>query len=202
MTHLSQLSVGKSAAAGQKLSDTYAWHRELWRLFPVQNDLPSDFHFLFRVDDFRTGFRVLVLSPLEPMAPAWARTASKSIAESFLEHTRYRFQIKANPTMRRSSDRRRLAIYGEERLHKWIKRKAEQNGFDLEEDAMEVGGPQDEVFLRKGKHGKHVHGKHVAVDFRGVLDVRDRELFKQAFHKGIGSAKSFGYGLLMLQPIG
>lgn len=194
VTYLTQLSVDKSAAAGQRLQDAYAWHKKLWKLFPGQDGAQCEF--LFRVDDSLTAFRVLLLSPSEPTAPGWARMATKPVAESFLYYDRYRFQIKANPTMRRSSDRRRLGIYGEDRLREWIHRKAEQHGFELEEDALDVRGPKDEVFFRKDKRGKHV-----AVDFRGILDVRDRILFMQAFHKGIGSAKSFGYGLLMLQPI-
>jgi CRISPR system Cascade subunit CasE len=44
-------------------------------------------------------------------------------------------------------------------------------------------------------------GKHVAVDFRGVLRVQDREKFKRTFAAGIGSAKGFGFGLLMLEPV-
>ena len=195
MSYLSQLSVGKSDAAGHRLHDAYAWHQKLWELFPGQDGAPRGF--LFRIDNARTAFRVLLLSPLEPTMPDWAHMATKQVAETFLDHSRYRFQLKANPTMRRKSDRRRLGIYGEDRLHEWIQRKAEQNGFNVEPDVLDVGGPQDEVFARSG-----VRGKHVAVDFRGVLCVRGRELFKQAFRKGIGSAKSFGFGLLMLQPIG
>jgi CRISPR system Cascade subunit CasE len=121
---------------------------------------------------------------------------TKQVAETFLCHSRYRFQLKANPTMRRSCDRRRLGIYNEDQLYEWIQRKASQNGFEAEVDALVVGGPQNVVFVRNGKRGKHV-----AVDFQGILCVKERETFKDAFEKGIGSAKSFGFGLLMLQPM-
>ncbi|RMF67773.1 MAG: type I-E CRISPR-associated protein Cas6/Cse3/CasE [Calditrichaeota bacterium] len=47
----------------------------------------------------------------------------------------------------------------------------------------------------------HRRGTHVAVDFRGHLRVTDREAFRNAFTKGIGPAKAFGFGLLMLQPV-
>jgi CRISPR system Cascade subunit CasE len=53
-----------------------------------------------------------------------------------------------------------------------------------------------ETFVKKNKKGKHI-----TVDFGGVLEVKKRERFKQAFLEGIGTAKAFGYGLLVLQPI-
>jgi CRISPR-associated protein Cas6/Cse3/CasE subtype I-E len=59
-----------------------------------------------------------------------------------------------------------------------------------------IGAPIDEHFTRNGKRGKHV-----SVDFQGILNVTNQDRFKKAFCKGIGSAKAFGFGLLMLQPI-
>lgn len=191
---LSQLTIGRSDAARRKLRDTYAWHQKLWELFPGRDGAPREF--LFRVDDIRTGFRALILSAAEPRVPEWAVVQTKAVAPSFLNHARYRFQLRANPTMRRSSDGRRLGIYAEDRLRDWILRKADHGGFEVEAENLVIGGPQDVIFLRNGKRGKHV-----GVDFRGMLSVKERDLFKEAFEKGIGSAKSFGFGLLMLQPV-
>ncbi|MCK5806428.1 MAG: type I-E CRISPR-associated protein Cas6/Cse3/CasE, partial [Lentisphaeria bacterium] len=119
------------------------------------------------------------------------------VADSFLTHDAYRFQLRANPTMRRNADRRRLGIYGEDRLREWMKRKADQHGFEILADSLVVGAPIDETFVRDRKRGKHV-----AVDFGGMLEVRDRAAFIHAFEAGIGSAKAFGFGLLMLRAVG
>ena len=64
------------------------------------------------------------------------------------------------------------------------------------DDLLDIGAPMDETFVKDGRRVKHV-----AVEFAGVLRVVDRERFAAAFYSGIGSAKGFGYGLLMLQPI-
>ena len=40
-----------------------------------------------------------------------------------------------------------------------------------------------------------------AVDFGGLLRVRDQNAFKDAFANGIGSAKAFGFGLLVIVPV-
>ena len=194
MKYLSQLGIGKSQAAHEKLQDSYAWHQKLWELFPGHDG--ESRNFLFRVDDARAYFSAFVLSSEEPKVPDWGNIETKSVADTFLDHSRYRFQLKANPTMRRSSDKRRLGIYSEDKLRSWICRKADQNGFEVETDALAVGGPQDVVFVKDGKRGKHV-----GVDFQGICCVTDRTAFRNAFEKGIGPAKSFGFGLLMLQPI-
>ncbi|NLG15041.1 MAG: type I-E CRISPR-associated protein Cas6/Cse3/CasE, partial [Lentisphaerae bacterium] len=40
-----------------------------------------------------------------------------------------------------------------------------------------------------------------SVDASGILEVVERDSFTKGFSQGIGSAKGFGFGLLMLQPI-
>jgi len=191
---LTRITLGKSQAADLCLSDAYAWHQALWKTFPGRDGDRRDF--LFRIDDAGTSFRLMMLSVSEPTVPVWGHWESKAVASSFLDHAAYRFQLKANPTMRRSRDGRRLGIYAEDRLHEWMRRKAKQHGFDVVENVLWIGAPQDEIFTRNNSRGKHA-----TVDFRGVLRVRDRLAFREAFRKGIGSAKAFGCGLLMLQPV-
>ncbi len=192
--HLTQIQIHKQAAARKQLSDSYAWHLALWEAFPGRPD--DDRDFLFRIDDRHPEFRVLLLSSHEPTCQPWGRWESKPVRDGFLSCQHYAFQLKANPTMRRCEDRRRLGIYAEDRLTEWMQRKAEHNGFAVNKESLVVGAPIDEVFIRDGRRGKHV-----SVDFKGYLTVTNREAFRTAFERGIGSAKAFGFGLLMLQPI-
>ena len=194
MNHLSQAIVPFALAADAKLTDGYAWHQAIWQAFPGRADDARDF--LFRVDRRKEGFRVLLLSAYAPEATDVLAWQTKAVGPSFLTHDFYRFQLKANPTMRRSADKRRLAIYDETRLRDWIKRKASTGGFALVDDLLDIGAPVDESFVKDGRRGKHV-----AVDFAGVLRVTDRSRFTTSFNTGIGSAKGFGFGLLMLQPL-
>jgi len=194
MNWLAQVLLSKREAAALRLRDAYAWHQAIWQAFPGRDGEKRDF--LFRLDDRGSDFRVLVLSSTPPKPPGSGQWQVKTIPSSFLEHEAYRFQLKANPTMRRCADRRRIAIYAEDRLRSWMARKAETAGCRLQHETLVVGPPIDEKFRRNGKEGKHV-----SVDFQGVLRVMDRNRFKDGFQKGIGSAKAFGFGLLMLQPI-
>lgn len=192
---LTQIVVDKTQAATHRLSDAYAWHNALWKCFPEKENEKR--HFLFRLDELPRDMKVLMLSPDKPEILNWGNWQTKSIPPSFLSHPVYRFQIKANPTMRRLKDRRRIGIYNEERLCEWLVRKGSQNGFSVAQDSLQINGPMDETFTRKGKIGKHTWA-----DFKGILNVTDNDAFSRGFYNGIGSAKSFGYGMLMLEPAG
>jgi CRISPR system Cascade subunit CasE len=194
MSYLSQATLSVPAALKARLTDGYAWHRSIWESFPGRPAAQRDF--LFRADRHDDAFRILLLSHAAPTATAILAWQTKEVPPSFLGHAVYRFQLKANPTMRRAADKRRLAIFDESRLREWMERKALAAGFEIESDSLAVGAPIAESFVKNGRIGKHV-----AVDYQGALRVNDRDAFTRAFHKGIGSAKGFGYGLLMLQPV-
>lgn len=193
MNWLSLVSVDKREC---RVFDSYGWHKQIWLAFPGQDNKRPGL-FLFRVDDLRQEWRVYVLSAVEPKPPEWGIWQKpKEVAETFLKHDRYRFQLKANPTMRRKEDGRRLGLFKEDLLRAWMKRKGEVHGFAADESTLMVGAPMEERFRHDG-----VVGKHIAVDFQGVLKVTNREAFKKAFENGIGSAKAFGFGLLMLRSV-
>lgn len=194
MKYLSRITVDRRTAAQRRFMDSYAWHRALWKAFPEAAERP----FLFRVEEKPSGFLLYLLSQMEPEKPEWGRWEPKQIAPSFLGHATYRFQLRANPTVKRKREGRkngtRTAIYDPQELEGWFSRKAEAGGFGVEQ--LQASPPINQPFRKNGKRGNHKR-----VDFEGVLSVTDREQFKQTFNNGIGSAKAFGFGLLVLQPI-
>jgi CRISPR system Cascade subunit CasE len=198
---LSQVVVEKREALRVGLRDSYGWHRALWSVFPDREGEARDF--LFRLSDLRDRFGLLLLSRERPLLPEWGAWQTKQVAETFLSHDRYLFQLRANPTVKRvvrdkegerKKNGRRTAIYDAQELQEWLGRKADQAGFNLLEHT--AGPPLSTFFVKDGRRGKHT-----SVDFKGLLEVADRERFQRAFHEGIGSAKAFGFGLLMLQPV-
>ncbi len=201
MSYLSQVRVGKGEAARLRLGDPYAWHQRLWRAFPGKDGKPRNF--LFRVDDKHEFFRVLLLSPEPPVVPNWGSWEVKKVADGFLSHDRYLFQVRANPTIKRvvrdtagerKKNGRRTGIYDFDGLHSWIGRKAQHAGIEILD--CSPGPPIHSYFVKDSRRGKHI-----AVDFQGLLRVKDRAAFEKAFRAGIGPAKAFGFGLLMLQPV-
>lgn len=82
----------------------------------------------------------------------------------------------------------------EERLE-WLTRKAEAGGFKLLE-TWEAGNHTTYGTNKSNKKGKMYH---VGVHFLGTLIVTDCEKFILAMQHGIGPAKAYGYGLLMVK---
>ncbi|MBO4311985.1 MAG: type I-E CRISPR-associated protein Cas6/Cse3/CasE [Desulfovibrionaceae bacterium] len=207
MTWLARVLLSKDDLASCRLLDNYAWHKAVWQCFPDMSDADRDF--LLRLDWQDSGCRAYILSGPKPLRPGWCPPsgwAAKEIAPGFLQHARYRFDLLANPTRKlvvrdasgqRRKNGRRVPLVHEDDQRRWLEAKAQQHGFSLVHDApLAVDPAGRHPFRRQG-----VNGLHVGVRFRGVLNVTDRELFASAFRKGVGSAKGFGFGMLLLQPI-
>jgi CRISPR system Cascade subunit CasE len=204
MTYLTQAIVEARSAQRHRLNDSYAWHKAVWDAFPEQRDRKRDY--LTRLDRIRDEFRLLMISPDPPVRPSWSDDwQTKEIAPSYFDATRYRFELCANPTRKIASvlpggsiskNGRRVPLTGREDLVAWMERKAEQSGFAVDTAMLQTVPKGREYFSKQGQLGLHN-----AIEFMGTLAVFDRDQFYEAFRRGIGSAKAFGFGLLMPVPI-
>ncbi len=196
MSVLTRIQVDHKSAAQCRLSDSYAWHQALWKAFPNLGNR----NFLFRVEPQEAGFLIYLLSENQPEKQTWGRWESKAIGDAFLSHSHYRFQLCANPTVKRRVEGRkngtRTAICDPKELKEWLMRKAGQGGFSVDAETLRISPAIKQPFRKNGKHGNHSR-----VEFQGVLRVTDSKPFQETFKNGIGSAKAFGFGLLVLQPI-
>lgn len=207
MNWLARLRVPYDVVAIKGLYDGYKWHQALWDAFPgmAKEKRKS----LTRIEKKEWEYLVYILSEYEPIRPEWCPEDSwslKEIASSFLNHEFYRFDLIANPTKSikkigedglPTKNGKRLALLKPEEQRNWIVRKGEEGGFMiLNKPFLEIGKAQRMIFRQKG-----LEGCHYSVGFRGVLKVTDRGKFYKTFQKGIGTAKAFGFGMLMLKPI-
>lgn len=228
MSWLARFDVEKRVALLQGIKDSYDWHKKLWNCFPGEPDRKRDF--LTRIDERDGYYRVWLLSGDKLARPEWCPPADfglKEIAPSFLGHRRYVFDVKANPvktvvqrgpngeTFFRPNGKRkhgkRVPIVKYEELLEWIRRKGEvrcrdtQTGLDIPGGFVVVEDknrpleitPMIENHFRKREHT----GYHGGVQFRGILEVTNKEYFTETYYAGIGSAKAFGFGLMLLAPV-
>ncbi len=227
MSWLARFDVEAETAYAEGIMDSYAWHKRLWeRCFPDKPDAKRDF--LTRIDQLENAFRLWMLSRTKPERPAWCSPhgfALKEIAASFLTHRYYAFDLRANPvktivqrgpngeTLLRPNGKRkhgkRVPLVRPEELRTWLIHKGQvrcrdkdtgvdvPGGFCIVEDKpLEISPMIESHFHKKGQSGYHG-----GVQFRGILEVTDQERFVDSYHSGIGSAKGFGFGLLLLAPI-
>lgn len=208
MSWLAKITVEAELAASLHLglTDSYAWHQLAWQVFPGLDRQSRPF--LSRIDAGLEGYTLLLLSQVhEPQRPDWCPQGCwelKTIAPTFLKRSHYRFDLRANPTRKlikldangeRLKNGRRQPLTGLGEQSEWLQRKAGQSGFKIIE-APDIGFCQDQVFRKRNGHGVHT-----GVRFRGLLEVTQQENFEKAFYQGLGSAKGFGFGMLLLQPI-
>ncbi len=227
MIWLVRMEVDEKTARTEKIWDNYAWHKKLWEgCFPGEPDKKRDF--LTRIDQLEGAFRLWILANRKPACPQWCADGDfglKKIAPSFLSHRYYAFDLRANAvktvvqrgengeTLYRANGKRksgkRVPLVKHDELRAWLMRKGEAKcrdqgtgqdipgGFRIvAEKPLEISPMTANHFRRKGKPGYHG-----GVQFRGTLEVTDQEYFSKTYQAGIGSAKSFGFGLLLLAPL-
>ena len=207
MSWLACMTINADAALASDFVDNYDWHQRLWCCFPGEPDRRRDF--LTRIDALEGAFRLWVLSPTRPACPDWCPPegfAVREIAPSFLSHRYYAFDLRANPVKcliqrdergERQRHGKRVPLVQPAELRAWIDRKGQAGGFQIVAAKPLEIGPVVKSHFRKKEHA----ACHGGVQFRGVLEVTDRKKFTETYYAGVGSAKGFGFGLLLLAPV-
>ncbi|MBE6514009.1 MAG: type I-E CRISPR-associated protein Cas6/Cse3/CasE [Thermoplasmata archaeon] len=192
-------------------TDSYNVHKEMWDLFPGMPDSDRDFIYAI-LDDGRTAYMV---SSREPVENNYWRIESKIYDPVVKNGDVYKFRLLANPTVAKSSDgkhkrhdvvmdmKRRYRAEGRELsmndvVHKsvseWMIHKGELNGFDFDESTL-----MTHSYTRCESKKGDVKITFSTVVIEGTLMVTDAGLFKDCLYKGIGTAKGFGCGLLLIK---
>ena len=227
MRYLSRVELRTGLALGQLASaipqNAYADHQVIWRLMSHADDEPRGF--LFRREQIGHWPVFYVLSEREPMDsdPAW-QVASKRFDPQLTVGSRLGFVLRANPVSTRKAssdpaDRRRYrddVVMQEKRREVervldpnkrasqaqlvqragpgWLANRVERNGFALE--ALHVDGYRQH---RLSKRGQDHAIRFSTLDYQGVLRVVDVDRFLTTLANGIGPAKAFGCGLLLVR---
>jgi len=216
--NLVKLTVCYEQLAKENIYDNYAWHKKAWTMFEHHTEL-KERNIKREKDKGPTPFlscyiqksnhaELLILSQYSPLKPDWCGSEQWQmiqINENYLSQNNYFFDLYANPTKTVkkpdgnggfTKNGRRLTLMGTPSQREWLIRKGNNHGFQLAEAIpLRIEEPVNHRFNRKGKKGLHI-----GVRFQGALQVTDRAAFKKAFRGGIGTAKGFGFGLLMIKP--
>ncbi len=199
----------------------YTLHQEVWRLFSDSPERKRDF--IYRLD--KDGLCPVIYSVSkrkpEEQAGAW-QVATKEYAPKLIAGTELAFLLRANPVVTRKNanggqqrhdvvmDRKKAlqeqgvtkqdmpctAILAHEAGQGWLVRRTEQHGFAVQQSNILVERYRQERLAKKQNKGKI---QFSLLDFSGRLTVTDPELFTHALFNGIGPAKGFGCGLLLVR---
>lgn len=197
----------------EAVRNPYEIHRRLWHLFPGEeretrasgDEVRQGF--LFRIEEQSAGrpARLLVQSRLAPVRVDGVQLlGSREIQPAPNAGQRLAFVLTANPVKTitdaqreakpdKQSEKCRVPLIKETEQRDWLVRKLAGAATLENVDIL----PHAPLYFRKGKHG----GKLVMCTFEGVLRVDAPEQLTNLLENGIGPAKSFGCGLLLVRRI-
>lgn len=205
---------GVEEIASRMAAGAYGIHKEVWSMFPDNPDGERDYVYSLQDD----GRRIYCVSERMPVCDngRWI-VETKPYDPIIAEGDIFRFHTCVNPTVANSRTgkhqrhdvvmdmKRRVRESGEDpdmrdiiqtSVTDWFSRKGTINGFEPILDAE----LQISSYLRHESYKAGVQKiTFSTVDIDGYLRVTDAELFKKALFKGIGSAKGFGCGLIMIK---
>lgn len=223
--YLSRLALDSSRRDAQRdLADCQLLHRRILSAFPAAPSIQharEHYGMLYRVEQGRDAMIVLVQSR---EMPDWSRLPAGYLAQPVavkrIDHyyellqpgMELRFRLRANPT-RRISDRdttqgerwrgKRVELRREEDQLAWLRRKGGEEGFTLvavrtrpDVDDTRIA-PQSTIHGTRRDTGRLTFGSTL---FEGRLMIADIARFRQALAVGLGSGKSYGFGLLSVAP--
>ncbi len=200
--------------------DLYAIHTVLWRLFPDDPDAKRDFLFRKAINNSWPFF--YMVSQRQPQAPNKTIKIETKVYQPRLDLGHHlSFNLRVNPVItKKNSTGKRIrhdvvmnnkcnCAYPfsiEDRISSgqlehtagitWLSARAEQMGCEFDTEALRVYGYQQHRF--KSRKQKELI-KFSSLDFSGRLIVTEPDKFRHALFNGIGPAKAFGCGLMLVR---
>jgi CRISPR system Cascade subunit CasE len=199
--------------------NAYDDHQYLWKLFAKDVEKRD---FIYRRED-QNGFPcffVVSQRPPEDREGVWEIDGPKKYEPRLVVGQKLAFSLRVNPVKAKKttedakrSKRHDVVMEAKKTTPKdqwdsipaliektgltWLSTRAEKHGFSPVDKAVRVDGYRQHR-LFKGGHGVI---RFSTLDFNGLLTVTDTSQFMQALFNGIGPAKGFGCGLMLIRKI-
>ena len=205
-------------AAHAVTRDGYRLHQALWQIFQMPTATPRDF--LYRRLEAAHWPSFYVISARQPVDTqgVWS-IQSKPYAPQLAAGQRLAFALCANPVVTKPGPRGKpvrhdvvmnakqqrqvqdeapmaMGTLIEQVGRTWLEARAESHGFRLEQ--VRVDGYRQHQF-RKARREQRI--RLSTLDFNGLLTVLDAEQLRHTLFTGVGPAKGFGCGLLLVRRV-
>ncbi|MFM9435412.1 CRISPR system Cascade subunit CasE [Janthinobacterium sp. CG_23.3] len=203
----------------------YSEHQWMWRFFPSDEGQCRDF--IFRRDDLGDTPRYYVVSKRPPVefSSAWA-VRTRPYAPALVAGQRLAFQLCANPVVSKKNSAGKVQrhdvvmqlkkqLLAEKGLGKWLEWKREDDRpaqYEMVQKTCldwlraraathgyEVVNASVEAYLQHKTVAGEREIRFSTVDYSGELVVTDPERFQQMLMSGLGHAKAFGCGLMLVR---
>ncbi|MBU4612120.1 type I-E CRISPR-associated protein Cas6/Cse3/CasE [Achromobacter sp. GG226] len=194
----------------------YRDHALVWQLFPGDGE-PRDFVFRAQTQD-DGGLVYYVVSRRLPQAdPGLFSVQTKPYSPALDEGEVVRFDLRANPTVSRRVEggpsrrhdvlmdaKRAVAGGGDARsaevnaaAMRWLVDRSAAWGLNVDAGTVQQSAYQQHRLRRKGEDITYS-----SLDYQGLARVADSKALQDALCHGVGHAKGFGCGLLLVKRLG
>ena len=192
------------AITHRQRSNPYHWHRDLWKLFDAPDEKRS---FLFQLEQTSPSrSQLIMLSALEPTPTETDIRVlqKKGFDYRLCSNQKLGFRLCANPVKTIKDERKRLNNKNQIKSCRVPLIKEEQQIEWLEKRINPVAKLHETII--QGKNNIHFRkngraGKIAQVTYEGLLEVTNADGFIQLIQNGIGPAKAFGCGLMLVRRI-
>lgn len=197
----------------------YSLHQLLWELFPGEPDADRDF--IYRRESENGWPMFYLVSDRAPLGvPGLFEVETKPYSPRLSSGQRLSFSLRVNPVVTRKNDsggrsrhdvvmdaKRQNRDRGEEiptpdvitrEGTRWLIGRAKKAGFEVDSRLIRVEGYLQH---RIAKPGTRKPIRFSTLDFSGILTVRHPEPFTRMLFNGLGPAKAFGCGLMLIRKI-
>ena len=223
--YLHKISIDREALNKDRKTyqDVYSLHEKIWALVSRNENQKRDFLYRVEYDAYQNIKHIYLLAPNQISSQKNIKLAVSPKYQPQLETGEcLYFKLRANPIIKRKENGK-AKEYGiimdakhqfkkngqnyqeqfslDELIHevgmKWLVRKGEQHGFTVKKFEAKIDNDREYSINSPGRETFTLR----TLDFEGILTVIDPGLFTDALYKGIGSAKAFGCGLMLVKRI-
>ena len=202
--------------AQELYQNSYLEHQLLWQLFDGDSKAKRDFLYRQTVEQGRTKYYILSKRKPTDKKGIWYIDQPKIYNPKLKTRQKLFFMLRANPIVFSPDKKRKrydVVLHEKKKMNynqlplekkpsmqsiiqdscfKWLKAKANSNGFAVDKKEVIVDGYRQHKIYKKNII-------YNSVDFHGFLTVDDPETLKSSLVKGIGKSKAFGCGLLLIK---
>ncbi len=208
-------STNKADYAQMVCSNTYKEHQVLWKLFSDDPDAKRDF--IYRYEPRQNTPAYYIVSERKPVDNDYFWDIQcKDYDPVLTTGQQFAFMLRVNPVITKEGKRHDVVMHlkynkykdkktrppsqviVEEAGREWLVTRAESGGFIFDDSSVRIDGYQPNTSGRK-KGKKEI--RYNTMDFRGILTVTEPELFNKTLMQGIGKAKAFGCGLMLIRKV-
>lgn len=227
MSYFSRITLDASDYHANRLlrtisENSYREHQALWKLFPEAPDAERDF--VYRAEQGGLRRVYYMVSQRAPQKEQGWIVESKPYTPVISEGQVLGFSVRINPVVTRKNDsgkRHRHDVVmnakcemGYQNLPlrdrppmskliqdagvKWLQSRSDKHGFTFEDESVTIESYDQHQSYKQGSQRPICYS---TMDVAGVLRVTDVELFSAMLKNGIGPAKAFGCGLLLVRRL-